>query len=134
MQSSFVEIGLDSDAFLYVTDFLEEIEEFDHVVTEDKTAPPAEAPMPHQSSVPRRTHAVSHQMRLRPWPSRIAGERKRHERRRVARGDYRHDGPSSAPAAAVSATRSALLATQRAVPAQFRHAVWRAVAAARTWI
>jgi ribonuclease G len=38
MQSSFVEIGLDSDAFLYVTDFLEEIEELDHVVTtvEDK--------------------------------------------------------------------------------------------------
>ena len=29
MQSAFVEIGLDSDAFLYVTDFLEGIEEFD---------------------------------------------------------------------------------------------------------
>ena len=38
MQSAFVEIGLDSDAFLYVSDFLEEIEELDHVVTtvEDK--------------------------------------------------------------------------------------------------
>ncbi|HEX4076518.1 MAG TPA: hypothetical protein VHX49_14045, partial [Candidatus Acidoferrales bacterium] len=39
MQSAFVEIGLDSDAFLYVTDFLEGIEEFDeHVATtaEDK--------------------------------------------------------------------------------------------------
>ncbi len=38
MQSAFVEIGLDSDAFLYVTDFLEGIEEFDHIVTtvEDK--------------------------------------------------------------------------------------------------
>jgi Rne/Rng family ribonuclease len=33
MQSSFVDIGLDSDAFLYVSDFLEEIEELDHVVT-----------------------------------------------------------------------------------------------------
>ena len=34
MQSAFVEIGLDSDAFLYVSDFLEDIEEFDdHVVT-----------------------------------------------------------------------------------------------------
>ena len=33
MQSAFVEIGLDSDAFLYVSDFLEGIEEFDdHVV------------------------------------------------------------------------------------------------------
>jgi Rne/Rng family ribonuclease len=39
MQSAFVEIGLDSDAFLYVSDFMEEIEELDHVVTtvEDKT-------------------------------------------------------------------------------------------------
>src|ERR1700677_5039712 len=33
MQSAFVEIGLDSDAFLYVSDFMEEIEELDHVVT-----------------------------------------------------------------------------------------------------
>jgi ribonuclease G len=34
MQSAFVEIGLDSDAFLYVSDFLEGIEEFDdHVAT-----------------------------------------------------------------------------------------------------
>jgi ribonuclease G len=33
MQSSFVDIGLDSDAFLYVSDFMEEIEELDHVVT-----------------------------------------------------------------------------------------------------
>jgi Rne/Rng family ribonuclease len=38
MQSAFVEIGLDSDAFLYVSDFLEDIEEFDQIVTtvEDK--------------------------------------------------------------------------------------------------
>jgi Rne/Rng family ribonuclease len=38
MQSAFVDIGLDSDAFLYVSDFLEEIEEVDHIVetVEDK--------------------------------------------------------------------------------------------------
>jgi Rne/Rng family ribonuclease len=38
MQSAFVDIGLDSDAFLYVSDFLEDIEEFDQIVTtvEDK--------------------------------------------------------------------------------------------------
>ena len=38
MQSAFVDIGLDSDAFLYVSDFLEDVEEFDHIVTtvEDK--------------------------------------------------------------------------------------------------
>src|ERR1700678_756014 len=33
MQSAFVEIGLDSDAFLYVSDFLEEIEGLDQVET-----------------------------------------------------------------------------------------------------
>ena len=40
MQSAFVEIGLDSDAFLYVSDFLEETEELDHIVTtvEEKVA------------------------------------------------------------------------------------------------
>jgi Rne/Rng family ribonuclease len=32
MQSAFVEIGLDSDAFLYVGDFLENLEDYDHVV------------------------------------------------------------------------------------------------------
>ncbi len=38
MQSAFVDIGLDSDAFLYVSDFLEEVEEVNHIVTtvEDK--------------------------------------------------------------------------------------------------
>jgi ribonuclease G len=38
MQSAFVEIGLDSDAFLYVSDFLEDVEDVDQIVTtvEDK--------------------------------------------------------------------------------------------------
>ncbi len=41
MQSSFVDIGLDSDAFLYVTDFLEGIEELDeHVETASEKIPP----------------------------------------------------------------------------------------------
>ncbi|MGC1384902.1 MAG: Rne/Rng family ribonuclease [Candidatus Acidiferrales bacterium] len=40
MQSAFVEIGLDSDAFLYVSDFLEEIEGFDHVTADDKSTKP----------------------------------------------------------------------------------------------
>jgi Rne/Rng family ribonuclease len=42
MQSAFVEIGLDSDAFLYVSDFLEEIEGLDHVETaaDDKLVKP----------------------------------------------------------------------------------------------
>ena len=33
MQSAFVDIGLDSDAFLYVSDFLENLEEYDQIVT-----------------------------------------------------------------------------------------------------
>ena len=33
MQSAFVDIGLDSDAFLYVSDFLENLEEYDHIVS-----------------------------------------------------------------------------------------------------
>ena len=38
MQSAFVDIGLDSDAFLYVSDFLEDVEEVDQIVitVEDK--------------------------------------------------------------------------------------------------
>ncbi len=42
MQSSFVDIGLDSDAFLYVSDFLEGIEELDEHIVEEKGAKPAE--------------------------------------------------------------------------------------------
>src|SRR5205085_144880 len=45
MQSSFVDIGLDSDAFLYVSDFLENLEDYDHVAPAPdkihKPAPPA---------------------------------------------------------------------------------------------
>src|SRR5512141_1880857 len=40
MQSAFVDIGLDRDAFLYVSDFFEDNEEYDKVVTvvEEKIA------------------------------------------------------------------------------------------------
>jgi ribonuclease G len=40
MQSAFVDIGLDTDAFLYVSDVLEEIEEYDQIVStvEEKVA------------------------------------------------------------------------------------------------
>src|ERR1700693_5437751 len=34
MQSAFVDIGLDRDAFLYVSDFFEDNEEYDKVVTD----------------------------------------------------------------------------------------------------
>jgi Rne/Rng family ribonuclease len=78
MQSAFVDIGRDTDAFLYVSDFLENLEEYDHVPTEEerglKHAPagnghthvpaaPSHAPaMPmneHEASV--QSHEPSHE-------------------------------------------------------------------------
>jgi ribonuclease G len=51
MQSAFVDIGLDTDAFLYVSDVLEELEEYDHVPAAAENharpaAPVAAAPVP----------------------------------------------------------------------------------------
>ena len=52
MQSAFVDIGLDRDAFLYVSDFFEDTEEYDKIVTsvEEKVLkldrPQAAAPPP----------------------------------------------------------------------------------------
>ena len=43
MQSAFVDIGLDSDAFLYVSDFLEHLEEYDHVAPVEPQVPQAGA-------------------------------------------------------------------------------------------
>ena len=50
MQSSFVDIGLERDAFLYITDFMEETpdpEEFDTASTGDR------APRPHHATAER---------------------------------------------------------------------------------
>jgi ribonuclease G len=38
MQSAFVDIGRDTDAFLYVSDFLENLEDYDHVTAEEAKA------------------------------------------------------------------------------------------------
>jgi len=53
MQSSFVDIGLDSDAFLYVSDFLEGIEELDEHIADEKVAKPAEHAATAPAAVPR---------------------------------------------------------------------------------
>jgi len=47
MQSAFVDIGLDSDAFLYVSDFLEHLEEYDHVEPKQQHTPAFRAPAAH---------------------------------------------------------------------------------------
>ncbi len=48
MQSAFVDIGLDSDAFLYVSDFLEHLEDYDHVAPAE---PKAQKPQPRSNEV-----------------------------------------------------------------------------------
>src|ERR1700704_1226763 len=58
MQSAFVDIGLDRDAFLYVSDFFEDNEEYDQVVSNveeqvlrlEKGAPVAAAPVDLQTA------------------------------------------------------------------------------------
>src|SRR5579871_1134939 len=52
MQSAFVDIGLDRDAFLYVSDFFEDNEEYDKIVTsvEDKVLKLERPPLPVPSA------------------------------------------------------------------------------------
>ena len=100
MQSAFVDIGLDRDAFLYVSDFFEDNEEYDKIVTsvEEKVlklekgpaaraplaaaqvaaAPPAEAAMAEPPAAARRPPVVAAvRRRRRRWlpPEQFAGDR-----------------------------------------------------------
>jgi Rne/Rng family ribonuclease len=45
MQSAFVDIGRDTDAFLYVSDFLENLEDYDHVTPDEAKAAAPAAPI-----------------------------------------------------------------------------------------
>ena len=58
MQSAFVDIGLERDAFLYVSDFME-LEEHDDDLTDviPTNRPPLQDMRPHQESRPHRAHA-----------------------------------------------------------------------------
>src|SRR4249919_3035562 len=66
MQSAFVDIGLDGDAFLYVSDVFENLEDYDHghSHTDAPTAAPAYSPVPSNvvELLPGETlaHASSH--------------------------------------------------------------------------
>jgi Rne/Rng family ribonuclease len=55
MQSAFVDIGLDSDAFLYVGDFLEHLEDYDHAPSPAENKGAAGAP-PGRTFAPATTH------------------------------------------------------------------------------
>ena len=56
MQSAFVDIGLDTDAFLYVSDVIEDLDEYEHVAVpvenHARPAEPAPAPAPAPTPVP----------------------------------------------------------------------------------
>ncbi len=86
MQSAFVDIGLDRDAFLYVTDFLEEQEdqeEFEQVISrahEDATrnGTPARVEAPLPSSPPEPPEAVAEEQEIaRPVATEPQGEPQR---------------------------------------------------------
>jgi ribonuclease G len=46
MQSAFVDIGLDTDAFLYVSDVIEDLDEYEHVSVENHARPAEAVPAP----------------------------------------------------------------------------------------
>ncbi|MCC6861389.1 MAG: Rne/Rng family ribonuclease [Bryobacterales bacterium] len=112
MQSAFVDIGLDRDAFLYVSDFFEDNEEYDKIVSsvEDKVlrlekggpppvpaepeaAPAAEAPAPAPvPPAPARTEAAA------PPAFALDDRRKGRGRRRRTRGRGFPESKYAAPA------------------------------------
>src|ERR1700693_1076677 len=63
MQSAFVDIGLDGDAFLYVSDVFENLEDYDHGHGHEQTpaaAPAAEVGVPTVDVLPGETIARAH--------------------------------------------------------------------------
>src|ERR1700691_4545499 len=56
MQSAFVDIGLDSDAFLYVSDFLEHLEDYDHVEAKVQKPPQHSSQPPGEVFAPSTTN------------------------------------------------------------------------------
>src|SRR5216683_2696414 len=48
MQSAFVDLGLERDTFLYVSDFLEEHEDFDRISPDDRPPRPERRPVQQQ--------------------------------------------------------------------------------------
>src|SRR5213080_800876 len=63
MQSAFVDIGLERDAFLYVSDFFDEEEEIERIVMEkSKKASPEEAKREEVETVDRARHEREKQM------------------------------------------------------------------------
>jgi ribonuclease G len=110
MQSAFVDIGLDRDAFLYVTDFFEEQEEYDKMAgpPEDRgrrperqpdRQAPRTVPVSAPATAPAQAEAV---VAAAPAPEEDRDRRNRRSRRRRSRGrgfpDSKYVALSSEPA------------------------------------
>ena len=102
MQSAFVDIGLDRDAFLYVSDFFEDNEEYDKIVTSveekvlklDRT--PSQ-PAPVVAGPPRPAEAEPAEAEQAPSPAEAASRRNR-----LRRAGCRGGGGPAAPVSALS--------------------------------
>ncbi len=102
MQSAFVDIGLDRDAFLYVSDFFEDNEEYDKIVTsvEDTvlkldrtpTPAPAEAPAPETAAVEPAAEPAEQVAAPAAAPAPQAAEFRREDRDRRGRRSRRRRG------------------------------------------
>ncbi len=106
MQSAFVDIGLERDAFLYVSDFFEENEEYDKMAapaedrgrvaerTEPRAAAPAAAPPPASEAASETENKDRRARRSR---------RRRNRGRGFPDAKYASSGPAAAPEAAPEA-------------------------------
>ncbi|MFB3827352.1 MAG: Rne/Rng family ribonuclease [Bryobacteraceae bacterium] len=107
MQSAFVDLGLERDAFLYVSDFFEDNEEYDKIVSSveekvlklEKGAPPAAAPVVAVETAPPAPEPAPAVAAPPPPPARAQEEGAEHDRdrdrdrdRRGRRGRRRRGG------------------------------------------
>ncbi|HZT72473.1 MAG TPA: Rne/Rng family ribonuclease [Terriglobales bacterium] len=113
MQSAFVDIGLERDAFLYVSDFFEDVEEYDRVVSEAEAAAaeahPAEtAASPAAAFAPPAPAAAEAMPADAPPGARSEGlrhrrRRGRHGRRGIPESKFASPDAVAAPGAAPAA-------------------------------
>src|ERR1039458_7196018 len=112
MQSAFVDIGLDRDAFLYVSDFFEDNDEYDKIVTsvEEKILKMEKGPGPGGTPPPPLDAPPSGFPR---------GDRRvrqnRNQRRREDPQDGKRTGPRGHPAATARRASASRVARARAV-------------------
>ncbi|MCL5746569.1 MAG: Rne/Rng family ribonuclease [Acidobacteria bacterium] len=124
MQSAFVDLGLDRDAFLYVSDFFEEHEEYDRMGPSPEERPSREReraqPAPAEAPAPQAAQPVSEAVTSAPADEAARGaeydrdQRGRRSRRRRARG---RGFPDSKYAQQAGGTGLRWLRTEEAAPA-----------------